>query len=310
MSVTAPVEAPSRQRTALPACPVCGTGDAGPWLAKGPYRLHRCAACGLGFVWPVPSAEDCARVYDEAYLAGASDYGYHDGEVRLEAQKHRQVHGRRALLRAHGYAGRRALDLGCGDGWWLEGLRDDHERLVGVEPMEAVRAEATLRLARSGSLDDVRLVAGLDELGGDERFDLVTAFDVLEHLRDPAGTLDALGGLCAPGALLCVVLPVVEHWTACLVPERWDQCKPPEHLWYHSRGSLARLLADHGFAVVEVRSAWNRWPRPLPLVPEWLQWPLRIPMKLLARLSPRIERGIADSILVLARHVPDAQHPA
>lgn len=305
MSVSATVEAPVRQGHALPPCPVCGTASAAPWLAKAPYRLHRCAACGLGFVWPIPSAEICARVYDAGYLDGDGTYGYHDGEVRLEAQKARQVRERRALLHRHGYAGRRALDLGCGDGWWLEGLRPDHDALVGIEPMEAVRAEATLRLARSGSLTDVRLVAGLEQLDGEAPFDLATAFDVLEHLRDPAAILDALHARLAPGGLLCAVLPIADHWTARLVPARWDQCKPPEHLWYHSRTSLRRLLGDHGFAVVDERSAWNRWPRPLPGLPAWLQRPFRIPMKLLARLSPRIERGIADSLLVLARRLPD-----
>ena len=265
------------------------------WVSQSGYDIHRCQVCGLGGVYPLPDEQVVAAVYDESYLSEGGSFGYQDGIDRLEAQKAKQGRQRRDCLERLGYVGNRALDLGCGDGWWLQHLASDHVAVVGVEPMPAVRAAAATRLPSA------RLLASLSDLAQDERFDLITAFDVLEHLRDPWSQVSELTSRLAPGGILCIVVPIADHWTAQLIPDRWDQIKPPEHLWYFTRESLHRMTQRLGLETRLVASAWNRWPRPLPGLPLALQRPFRLPMKLLARVSSRVERGIADSLLWCAQ---------
>lgn len=293
-TIASPGIAPAADRSP-PACFACGSTRSSFWLSHGGFDLHRCDECGLAGVSPIPDERTLAAVYDETYLTEGGAFGYQDDPDKLVAQKTRQIRDRRALLASIGYSGRRALDLGCGDGWWLESLAEDHDEVVGIEPMPAVRAAAAQRLHAG------RLLAGLSHLGSDERFDLITAFDVLEHLPDPWNVLQELTGRLAPGGLLCLVLPIADHWTARHMPEQWDQIKPPEHLWYFTRESLRRVTQKLGLETRVEASAWIRWPRPIPHLPQILQAPFRLPMKLLARISPSVECGLADSLLWCAQ---------
>lgn len=103
----------------------------------------------------------------------------------------------------------RVLDVGCGEGAAGPGLREGGASwLSGVEmhPAAAERAGLVLDEVVVGAVEDV-----LDRLTGP--FDTILAYDVLEHLRDPASVLTALRGKAVPGARLHVSLPNARHWT-------------------------------------------------------------------------------------------------
>ena len=284
---------PARAEAAC--CPLCGSTAARPWLSKSGFALHRCGRCQAGYVWPMPSAAEIEAVYDSEYLGSTGEHGYGDSEAALRKQQRRQARERRQLLTKLGYRGQRALELGCGAGWWLASLTEDHERIVGIEPMANCRAEAERAVPQASILPDI------GSLTDSERFDLMSFFDVLEHLPDPGAVFGELRARLAPGGYVMIVVPCVDHWTAELLPEAWDQIKPPEHLVYFGRENLRAFVEREGLELLHLGSAWNRWPRPLPLLPQLLQRPFRPLMKLLAQHSPRIERGIADSVLLVAR---------
>lgn len=99
-----------------------------------------------------------------------------------------------------GLAGRRALDVGCGGGLLAEGMARRGARVTGID-----LAPAALEVARLHSLDagidvDYREVA-VEVLAAAEpgSFDLVTCLEMLEHVPDPAGVLQAIAQLVRPG---------------------------------------------------------------------------------------------------------------
>ena len=288
-------DAPIRARAESARCPLCGSVDAFPWLEKSGYRLFRCSGCEAGFVSPMPGRDEIERVYDAEYLGSSGEHGYGDTEAALRKQQARQSVSRRRLLTELGYSGRRAVELGCGRGWWLAALAKDHERVVGIEPMVSCREEAARAVSSASILPDI------DALDATERFDLLSCFDVLEHLADPVAVFGKLRAHLAPGGYVMIVVPCLDHWTARLRPDAWDQIKPPEHLVYFGRDNLRAFVEREGLEVLHVGSAWNRWPRPLPFLPQFLQRPFRPLMKCFARYSARIERGIGDSVLLVAR---------
>jgi 2-polyprenyl-3-methyl-5-hydroxy-6-metoxy-1,4-benzoquinol methylase len=102
----------------------------------------------------------------------------------------------------------RVLDVGCGAGGVGRAIRARATSLTGIE----LDGDAAARAREA--YDDVRVGAVEDVLGGlDGAFDTILAYDVLEHLVDPARVLRELRRHAAPGALLHVSVPNARHWS-------------------------------------------------------------------------------------------------
>jgi 2-polyprenyl-3-methyl-5-hydroxy-6-metoxy-1,4-benzoquinol methylase len=149
----------------------------------------------------------------------------------------------------------RVLDVGCGAGGVARSLRAaGAERIVGIEvhTPSGERARAILDEVHVGAVEQV-LAEGL--VGG--RFDTFVLYDVLEHLVDPAGVLEALVPLAAPGARAHVSVPNARHWTLMrdLVLRGtfgyadWGH-RDRTHLRWFTRRDIEALLAGTGWPVV------------------------------------------------------------
>lgn len=232
-----------------PACPRCRRDAPHRFSVRG-YAIHRCARCDLEFVSPTPAPAAIAAVYQSGYFQGGGA-GYDDYFTRERAQVARKSAARLGALRALGVTSGRLFDLGCAAGYFLGHARDAGFTVAGAEPSpDALAAmDPTLRAA---------VVPSLDALDDGARFEVITAWDVLEHLPDPDATVARLRARLAPGGLLAVVVPVIGSTTTRLAPARWDQYKPPEHLWFWSARAMRALLSDHGLTVVREDVAWSR----------------------------------------------------
>jgi SAM-dependent methyltransferase len=215
--------------------------------------MVRCPSCGLVFQDPQPSEERLAETYyHDAAFADALF-----GELRritLDNAEHK-----RTLLEDAGVLkpGMRVLDVGSSSGAWLEVAAAAGMRAVGVEIGEETSARARDRGldVRTGTLEQA-----LPELAG-EGFDLITFWDVLEHLRDPRHELELAHRLLAPDGLVAATFPNVEglypQLTYRLIARRtgvWEYPELPVHLYDFSPASASRLFAGQGFDVEAVRT--------------------------------------------------------
>lgn len=233
-----------------PPCSLCGA-RCPPRFSRGRYVIHRCEACDLEFVWPTPSPDDVRAVYERGYFVGEG-HGYEDYFGRERAQADRKAAARLDALASLGKTGGSMLDFGCAAGYFVESARARGWRSFGVEPSpEAQRAWS--------DASREHLKTTLEEAAACGPFDVITAWDVLEHLPDPIATLASLRRLAAPGAIFAVVTPVIGNVNTRLAPSTWDQYKPPEHLWFFSRAAMrATLRKGAGVKVVREDVAWSR----------------------------------------------------
>jgi len=145
----------------------------------------------------------------------------------------------------------RVLDVGCGAGGVGRAVRERADRLVGIE-LDAQAAEAAREVY--DAVVEGRIEEVLDSIEGP--FDTVLAYDVLEHLVDPAETLRLLRGLAAPGAILHVSVPNARHWTLVrdLVVRgtfgytEWGH-RDRTHLTWLTRRDLVALIEESGWHV-------------------------------------------------------------
>ena len=233
------------------ACLLCGAqAPFAQLFESGPYVLVRCE-CGLVFQDPPPdrAALEQAYYHDESFSKALL------GELRPITQ--RNARAKLRLLGGEISPGMRVLDVGASSGAWLELVECHGAHATGVEIGTATAAAARERGLdmRSGTLEEA-----LPDLSGD-RFDLITYWDVLEHLVDPLGELELAQRLLAPEGRIAATFPNVEglyprlsYWLLGQRTGVWEYPELPVHLYDFSPRTAARLLERAGYELERVRT--------------------------------------------------------
>ena len=177
-------------------CNLCGH-DAFQVLESDapPYQVLRCLRCRLVFVDPVPAAKTLQEHYEGEY--------YHEW---IGAQRTPRLAMWEARLDRLGKwaKGGRLLDVGCGEGTFLELARNRGWDVQGTELSRFAADYASRVLGRKifcGELAEARFRDG--------EFDAVTLWHVLEHVTDPARYLAEARRILMPKGILIVAVPNV-----------------------------------------------------------------------------------------------------
>ncbi len=143
------------------------------------------------------------------------------------------------------------LDVGCAGGAFVRAARDLGVSVIGVEPSKWLSAYArtTYHLdVRTGTLAEQTFVA--------DSFDLVTLWDVIEHLSDPGAELERIHKLLKPSGLLVVNYPDFGSAPAQLLGKKWPFLLSV-HLIYYTRYTMHKQLRKCGFQVLDIRRHWQ-----------------------------------------------------
>lgn len=247
---------PPTDSTASPAalaaprvCPACAAPPLQSFTLHNGAPLLCCPRCRLAW-WPWP-AFDPAAFYDQDYFQSAqAQKGYND-YASLEPGVRRTARSRLTRLRKLLGAPGRLFEIGCGTGLFL-----DEARAAGWEARGLEVSAYAADVARRRGFDVAGVPAEEANLpaGG---FDAVVMWDVIEHVRDPAGLLETAGRAVRPGGLLALSTGDITSLCARWSGAKWHLFNLPEHLFFFSPDSLRRLFARAGCPVVERRYEVN-----------------------------------------------------
>jgi SAM-dependent methyltransferase len=211
--------------------------DSARWRSGDPDRdfpMSRCATCATVFVDPVPSADVLNAAYPEDFY----------GRRRSDTERIEEWFLSRRLRLCGPIAGRSVLDVGSGDGKFLRrAVAAGAVRATGVEPSENGR-----RLAARASIPSV---ADIGDLETDDRYDLVTLWQVFEHVPDPRRLGLALVDRLEPGGRLLLSLPNVESFEAERFGGDWFHLDVPRHLVFPPSRTLRTVFEELGVRHVE-----------------------------------------------------------
>ncbi len=142
----------------------------------------------------------------------------------------------------------RILDVGCAYGFFLEVAEEEGWEGYGVEISEYAARYAKEELGLKVSLGELKEVRYPSEY-----FEVVTLWDVIEHLPDPLGELKEINRILRKGGIVALSTPAIDSLFAKLSGKRWIgfQC-PWEHIYYFSRSTISKLLEKAGFEVVRI----------------------------------------------------------
>jgi SAM-dependent methyltransferase len=218
------------------------------------HTYLKCPECGLIYVDDIADWDVLYRAYDGGFWKSlrrslvlpfrrfrhCRDFGKSMDRAR----------GIIEFIRSRGIdesAGIDLLDVGCNKGFLLAAAIEQSWDVAGVEVVPELLVPFRREYPRyadriiSGKLDDARSV--LDE----EKFDVITAIDVLEHFEDPAATLGMIHSMLEPGGIFVIQTPDTACAPAPGDGPRWGALKPLEHLQLFNSANLALAARQAGF---------------------------------------------------------------
>jgi SAM-dependent methyltransferase len=238
------------------ACPMCGQRQEQQLFVGGDllhptaerFRLVNCLNCGHLFQNPRPTATAIDRYYPPEYMPFLRAI---EDEPSLFKRLERSYGRAMRCQRVHRMAGKvgRLLDVGCATGIFLDGMRRLGWQVQGVEPSASAVAYARSRFGLDvfeGRLEDAHYPAN--------HFDVITLWDVLEHVHEPRQVLGELARIMRPGGLLVMSLPNPDSLEARLIGEHWLGWDLPRHLNLFRPMFLRTHLAEAGFATEAIQS--------------------------------------------------------
>ncbi len=257
------------------ACNQCGSIDKRPYCPENGLGLVQCAQCGLVFVGQRPEADDLYTLYGAAYfkndnsgVVGYTDYLKDEPNIR-------KTFVRRLRHIEQFVKPGRLLDIGCAAGFFMDEARARGWSVQGVDV-----SDFAVEYARQRFGYDVRRGSLLDQDYPLESYDLVTMWDVIEHVPDPKAYIHRSARLTKRGGILALATPDIDSLPARLTGRRWVGYKlSEEHIYYFSRRTLANMLTEAGFEIVHVRH-----------VGKYVT--LRLFLDRLSMYSPLIARGL------------------
>jgi 2-polyprenyl-3-methyl-5-hydroxy-6-metoxy-1,4-benzoquinol methylase/Zn ribbon nucleic-acid-binding protein len=237
----------SRAQFVAAQCPACDGASGNPVFEKEGFSFLECDKCRTIFVSPRPTQEQLLEFYTSAksvkhwkeVLFPASEEGRRSNLFAPRATRVAE------LCKKHGVRTRLLVDAGAGFGTFCEEIRNQRifQRVLCVEAspdMAAACKTKGLEVMQSAA-EDMHL----------QDVDVITSFEMIEHLFKPADFVRACARALCSGGLLILTTPNIKGFDLQVLGTLARNIGAPEHLNYFHAASLRLLLEHCGLDVLE-----------------------------------------------------------
>lgn len=238
-------------------CPLCGRREFVSQFDLGTVKVAQCAGCRLSFLNPYLSPESMAEVYSTTGTLQQTNpllSHYYSSLQGTQTEKfYRHILKQLSVLKSGGSL----LDVGCGRGEFLSLAREAGWRVSGLEP---AREHAQYGIEKRGI--DIQ-IATLEEADfKEESFEVITLWDVIEHVPNPRDIVVRLSGWLKKGGLLLLATPnhqslpdfmayAIYFLSGGIVKKPLTYFFVPEHVLYFTPSTLRNLVEQCGLQPVE-----------------------------------------------------------
>jgi 2-polyprenyl-3-methyl-5-hydroxy-6-metoxy-1,4-benzoquinol methylase len=207
----------------------------GYYMQKG---LIKCNNCGMVFMERIPSEAELSAHY------GVYTYDGVDELSELTRESYRALLDEFEPYRKTN----KIIDVGCGRGYFLEEAKKRGWEVYGTE-----FSQTAVQLLRQKGIQahEGRMTT---EAFGVSDFDIVTSFEVIEHINTPNAEIDVFHSILRKGGLLYITTPNFNSLMRYLLKSEYNVIAYPEHLSYYSKRTLNKLVGKHGFKNIKFLS--------------------------------------------------------
>jgi 2-polyprenyl-3-methyl-5-hydroxy-6-metoxy-1,4-benzoquinol methylase len=240
------------------ACPICASESIEKlYVAKDhtvsgeSFEVWHCAKCSGGFTQNVPDATTIAPYYAaESYVSHTdSDKGFINSIYHKVRRFSLLTKKKLVNTLAHKTSGN-LLDIGAGTGAFVHTMQTGGWQVTGLEPDATAAKQALLKYnIQLAPADTIYTL-------GNQAFDVITMWHVLEHVHDLHVYFKRFGELLQPSGVLVIAVPNYTSTDANIYEHHWAALDTPRHLYHFSPASMELLANAHGFKLVAKKAMW------------------------------------------------------
>lgn len=233
-------------------CKVCGCDQLDLLYAgkdrlhgmPGDFGLYTCANCGVVTLCPQPSIDEIEKYYPDDYISYPVPIEQEKSRFKRIDRQYGVYKRRNKVEKYTSKKSGKILDIGCATGVFLKEMQDHGWDAYGVEP-STYAAEVAV------SQPGLNIFNGyLDHANFEENsFDVITLWDVFEHLLDPVATLEIIKQILKPDGSLVITMPNTDSWERKFFRQYWAGWDVPRHYHIFSEDAIERLLKEHGMRI-------------------------------------------------------------
>lgn len=191
--------------------------------------LVKCRDCSLVFGSKNPSHAELTAHY--------TNYPRYTGLSPITEKRYNELLDKFEAFRKNN----NLIDLGCSNGLFLECAKKRGWNVYGTEyAQESIDycAKNGIKVFKSDKLPEEFLKM---------QFDVVTSFEVIEHINTPNPEMEFVKKILRKGGGFYVTTPNFNSFSRFLLKEKWNVIEYPEHLTYFTAKTLDKLMRKHGF---------------------------------------------------------------
>lgn len=218
-------------------CLLCHKANLKIIFRHNKYSILYCPKCQFGRISPLLNTHKLKKIYSKSYFNNKQEKAYfYDAQKKLK------------LVKKYTQPPLRLLDWGCGLGQFLKVAKTDGYRTTGYD-ISSYAASFVKNKHNIEVFDKTYKLSGA-------KFDLITAWDVIEHLPDFFKTLETINNMLDKNGLFFLTTPNLLSLEARLTGRLWyGYKKVPEHLNFFSPKSIKTTLSQTGFKTIKI----SRW---------------------------------------------------
>ena len=226
-------------------CPLCGRSEFKKRFTKKERHFFRCLGCDIELQSPLPTLQQLADFYEGSFADGMyQDFAAADELKKMTARQRIKEISKTIPLEG------KWLDVGCANGVFVDTISKHGVNSQGVE--------LSAHAVSIGRKQGLNLHVGMvDDLPAEETFDCITAFDVLEHVREPLDFIGSITKRLNPGGYAVFTVPNAGGIVRRIMGKRWYFYIPEEHLHYFNHKNLADLLRKQQLEVLNVGATYK-----------------------------------------------------
>ncbi|MEO2207496.1 methyltransferase domain-containing protein [Paenibacillus pabuli] len=244
----------------MESCPICDGNDYTQLYKILGHRqfetnLHRCTACGGVFMDPQPTEEYLNWFYQNIYYSEdhRKKMGWDTEISNVTSGMLRSYEMRMDLVESFADQTRfprgTLLDIGCSTGHFLAEAQFRYWSVQGIEISESAANEGRKKFGLNVVTGEIN-----DDIFENESFDVVTAWDVLEHIPTPHSFMKNIKRVLKKDGLFVANTPNVNSSASFHSGSKWRHLDPPLHVILYDHISLRILMKMHGFEILKISS--------------------------------------------------------
>lgn len=241
-----------RNRVEATNCPICNSKKHKQRSVVDNFRVIKCLNCGLVRIDHGFSFGEIKSLYQNNYFenpdysVGYIDYVATEQSLRMNFRKRA-----REIIKSANNKDFSLLDVGTSTGFFVSECLKLGIKTEGIE----VSQEA-VKFARQNLKLDVHKTT-LEEFNNRKKYNVISAWDVIEHSAYPNKFLKKVSSFLYDDGKFYFTTGDIDSLCARISGRRWHLFNLPDHLFFYSKKTIARLLDKNGLRVKSISYPWN-----------------------------------------------------